>query len=426
MTKHVIEVSHLSKKYYIGVRQPYYELGESLVYFTKHPFALFRKKKESVARIRSDEIWALQDVSFQIRQGEKIGIIGRNGAGKSTLLKILSRITAPTIGNVHIRGRVASLLEVGTGFHPSLTGRENIFLNGAILRMSRKEIQKQYDAIVDFAEVEKFIDTPVKHYSSGMYMRLAFAVAAHLNPEILLVDEVLAVGDITFQKKCLGKMEEVSRTGRTVIFVSHNTQAVGRLCERVLLLKNGKLIEDGKSDKVISTYLQSDYGTLAAREWQARDKAPGNDIVRLISVKVYDEHNIISDTIEITKRVRIELKYEVLKSGWSLVPAIQLFNDKGIVVFTSNDTDKNWNKKEREINTYKSIVIIPGNFLNEGGYFIRIGIGTYVPWRKHFTERDVAGFIIIDSGNHNSARGGYVGQIDGVVRPYLDWKTIKD
>lgn len=422
MDKPVIEVSHVSKKYNIGVRQPYYELGDSIINIMHNPFTLFHKKKKHHQETRSNEIWALENISFIVRRGEKVGIIGRNGAGKSTLLKILSQITSPTLGKVHLRERVASLLEVGTGFHPSLTGRENIFLNGAILRMSRKEVLLQYDSIVEFAEIEKFIDTPVKHYSSGMYMRLAFAVAAHLNPEILLIDEVLAVGDMAFQKKCLGKMEEVSESGRTILFVTHNTQFVNRLCDRALLFHEGKLIEDGPAEKVVSHYLQSDLGTQAARVWTAKERAPGNDIVRLVSVKVYGKNFKNTDTIEITYPVRIELIYEVLKE-WPLVPAVQLFNDRGTVVFTSNDTDSYWNKKKRKIGVYKSIVTIPENFLNEGGYSIRVGMGTYVPWRKHFTERDVAGFIIIDSGNQNSARGGYVGQIDGVVRPYLMWKT---
>jgi len=423
MSKPIIEIVNLSKKYKIGTRQTYYELGESFVNLIKNPLSILPKRIKPKSDGQNTEIWALHNISFKVSQGDRIGIIGRNGAGKSTLLKILGRITAPTKGKIHIRGRIASLLEVGTGFHPSLTGRENIFLNGSILRMSRSEIQRQFDEIVYFAEIEKFLDTPVKHYSSGMYMRLAFAVAAHLRAEILLIDEVLAVGDVTFQKKCLGKMEDISQSGRTILFVSHNTQFISRLCDRAILLHEGRLIKDESSDKVVSYYLQSELGTRAFREWNQKHRAPGNEVSRMKSVKILDKNNNMTDSIDITEPVKVELIYEVLKEAWSLVPAIQLFNYKGIVVFTSNDTDIYWNKRIRKIGIYKSIVTIPGNSMNEGGYFVRIGMGTYIPWRKHFTERDVVGFTIIDSGKKKSARGGYVGQIDGVVRPLLHWET---
>ena len=236
-----------------------------------------------------DIIWALRDVSFEIKSGETVGIIGSNGAGKSTLLKILSRITQPTRGTAVVNGRVSSLLEVGTGFHPDLTGRENVYLNGAILGMSRKEIDQKFDDIVDFADVGKFIDTPVKRYSSGMGLRLAFSVAAHLEPEILMVDEVLAVGDIRFQKKCLTKMGEVARTGRTVLYVAHNMPAISRLCQRAILMGNGRVIQDGPAHEVISTYLTSGLGTSAVREWPDLGQAPGGDIVRLRAVRVLDE-----------------------------------------------------------------------------------------------------------------------------------------
>src|SRR5437660_266586 len=268
----IIKVQNLGKQYRIGSdRSAYSTLRETLV-------SKFRSPLNGRNRSANKKIWALSDVGFEINPGEVVGIIGRNGAGKSTLLKILSRITEPTTGRVELYGRIASLLEVGTGFHPELTGRENVYLNGAILGMSRAEISRKFDGIVAFAEIEKFLDTPVKRYSSGMYVRLAFAVAAYLEPEILVVDEVLAVGDAQFQKKCLDKMQDVGRQGRTVFFVSHNMPAVTRLCPRAILLDEGRILRDGASHEIVSTYLRSGLGTTAVREWNDIGEAPGNDI----------------------------------------------------------------------------------------------------------------------------------------------------
>lgn len=247
MSTPIISIRNISKKYILGERQPYYSFRDTISGILSKPFT-----KE---KLQKDEFWALKDVSFDVNQGDVVGIIGRNGAGKSTLLKVLSQITPPTEGEIRLRGRVASLLEVGTGFHPELTGRENIYLNGAILGMKRWEINQKFDEIVEFAEISKFLDTPVKHYSSGMYMRLAFAVAAHLEPEILLVDEVLAVGDAQFQKKCLGKMSEVSKQGRTVLFVSHNMGAINDLCQNAVLLNNGLMKDMGPTKRIINEYL---------------------------------------------------------------------------------------------------------------------------------------------------------------------------
>jgi lipopolysaccharide transport system ATP-binding protein len=255
-----------------------------------------------------------------------VGVIGRNGAGNSTLLKILSRITHPTEGRAMIQGRVSSLLEVGTGFHPELTGRENIYLNGAILGMKRAEINRKFDEIVAFAEIEKFIDTPVKHYSSGMYVRLAFAVAAHLEPDILLVDEVLAVGDASFQKKCLNKMQSAGEGGRTVLFVSHNMSAITRLCNRAILLDEGRIVQDGSTHDAVSTYLQSGVGTTAAREWPDISRAPGNEVARLRAVRVRTEDGAVSEAVDIRRSVGIEIEYEVLESGHVLVPNCHFYN----------------------------------------------------------------------------------------------------
>ena len=279
----VIDVDALSKRYRLGSsggrRFTYRTLRDSIASAASDAFRRTTRSKFRAAP--PDHIWALHDVSVQIGRGEVVGIVGRNGAGKTTLLKILSRITRPTSGKARLIGRVGSLLEVGTGFHPELTGRDNIYLNGAILGMARAEIRRKFDDIVDFSGVSKFIDTPVKRYSSGMYVRLAFAVAAHLEPEILMVDEVLAVGEAAFQRQCLGKMRDISRSGRTILFVSHNMPAITRLCERALLLAEGKLIDDGPPDRIVARYLSSEFGTTARCDWPDRDKAPGNDWVRL-------------------------------------------------------------------------------------------------------------------------------------------------
>jgi len=303
-----IEVEGLSKKYRLGEYQAAYgTLRETFV----HAGRRLTGREHHRA---STELWALQDVSFDVPEGEVLGVVGRNGAGKSTLLKILSRIVSPTAGRAEIRGRVGSLLEVGTGFSAELTGRENIYLNGAILGMKRREIEDRFDAIVEFSGVETFIDTPVKRYSSGMYVRLAFAVAAHFEPEILFVDEVLAVGDAEFQARCLGRMEEFGNSGRTVIFVSHNMQAVAQLCDRAILLEGGRLVREGPSEEVVAYHLQTSAGAGSTRTWSA-DEAPGDDLVRLRSVRIVDEDGDSVDYVDVRRPVGIELAFTVLHGG---------------------------------------------------------------------------------------------------------------
>jgi len=304
----VIKVENLGKRYRIGAREKADRtFREVLMDIAASPF--WRIQRLGRAAPPEETIWALKDVSLEVKRGEVVGIIGRNGAGKSTVLKILSRITEPTEGRVEIRGRVASLLEVGTGFHEELTGRENIFLNGAVLGMTRKEIQRKFDEIVAFSEIEKFIDTPVKRYSSGMKVRLAFAVAAHLEPEILLVDEVLAVGDVSFQKKCLGKMNEVSRAGRTGLFVSHNMAAVQSLCQRGILLRQGRLAFDGPVDEVVRDYLA--YLTSGAENaFDDNPERSGNGRVRLTGARVLDDSNQLSQHLVAGKPASFEFMYE--------------------------------------------------------------------------------------------------------------------
>jgi lipopolysaccharide transport system ATP-binding protein len=336
---------------------------------------------------------------------------------------LLSRITEPTTGRIELYGRIGSLLEVGTGFHPELSGRENIYLNGAILGMARAEITRKFDEIVGFAEVERFIDTPVKHYSSGMYLRLAFAVAAHLEPEILIVDEVLAVGDMRFQRKCLDKMQDVGKQGRTVIFVSHNMPAITRLCPRTILLDCGTVLRDGPSSQVVSAYLSTGLGTTAARTWPDRATAPGNDTVRLRAVRVCTEAGAVTDSLDIRQPVGIEVEYEVLTPGYLLVPNLHFHNEEGVYAFVISDLDPTWHRRPRPIGRYVSTVLIPGNLLSEGTLFVGAAVTTPTPEIVHFYERDAVAFQVIDSMDGDSARGDYGGPMPGVVRPMLDWHT---
>ena len=372
----------------------------------------------------SDTIWALKDVSFEVKPGEMVGIIGRNGAGKSTLLKILSRITEPTHGRIVIDGRVSALLEVGTGFHSELTGRENVYLNGTILGMKRVEIARKFDEIVAFAEVEQFIDTPVKHYSSGMHLRLAFAVAAHLEPDILIVDEVLAVGDAAFQKKCLGKMEGVAKEGRTIFFVSHNMPAVTRLCERVICMDEGKLCADGPSHDVVKAYLSSEFSSMSSREWLYPLKAPGGKVARLRAVRVRNEDGQSTEKIDIRRKVGLEIEYEVLKPGYKVRASLALYNEEGVRLFDSIEVDPTWRGRVRPCGWYRSTGWIPGNYLAEGTMFVDVGVDTVEPDIMQFIERQAVAFYVIDSCEGDSARGDYAGPLRGVVRPLLNWSTV--
>jgi lipopolysaccharide transport system ATP-binding protein len=371
-----------------------------------------------------EDFWALKNVSFEIKRGEVVGVIGRNGAGKSTLLKILSHITLPTAGRVEIHGRIGSLLEVGTGFHPELTGRENIYFNGAILGMKKAEIARKFDEIVAFAEIEKFIDTPVKRYSSGMYVRLAFAVAAHLEPEILIVDEVLAVGDGLFQKKCLNKMQDVGKQGRTVLFVSHNMLAITRLCEQTILLDRGRLVQKGRTHDVVSTYLTSGLGTAPVREWEDQANAPGGEVARLRAVRIRDKNGHITATIDIREPVFIEMEYDVIKPGYKLMPHFQFYNDEGAHAFSAHDLDSTWRRRPRPSGRYASMVEIPGNFLSEGTMFVGAGLATIDPAIHQFYLLDLVAFQVLETQDGgDSSRGDFAGQMGGIVRPMLKWST---
>lgn len=411
----------MAKRYRVGNTGPAYAtLRDAITGAATAPLKLLaRAGRQS----RVEFVWALDGVDFDAQPGEVIGIIGRNGAGKSTLLKILSRITEPTRGRIELYGRVSSLLEVGTGFHPELSGRENVFLNGAILGMSRNEITSKFDEIVDFSGIEKFIDTPVKWYSSGMYLRLAFSVAAHLEPEILIVDEVLAVGDASFQRKCLNKMQTVSEQGRTVLFVSHDMTSVTRLCPRVILLDGGKVLRDGPAHEVVSTYLSSGLGTTAERVWNDAITAPGNDIARLRAVRVRTEDGRVTDAVDIRRPVAIEVEFEVLQSGHRLAPNFHVFNESGVNVFITKDLDQEWHDRPRPAGVYTSTAWIPGNFLAEGTLLVGAALSTLDPVIVHFFEREAVAFHVIDSLDGDSARGNYAGRYPGVVRPALRWTT---
>ena len=423
-----IRIDSLSKQYRIGgARREYYKtLRDTLADVAAAPArrvrAAFNRTKTETESAEDNRFWALRDINLQVKRGEVVGIIGRNGAGKSTLLKILSRITEPTGGSIEIHGRVGSLLEVGTGFHPELTGSENIFLNGAILGMGRAEIERKFDEIVAFAEMEKFIETPVKHYSSGMYMRLAFAVAAHLEPEILVVDEVLAVGDMSFQKKCLNKMQDVGQQGRTVLFVSHNLAAITRLCERAVLLDSGQVLMDGPAHQVAGAYLNFGLGTMACQEWTDPATAPGNDIVRMCAVRVRTEDGEVTDAIDIRKPVGIEMEYEVLKPDHVLAPYFEFHNESGIA-FGTLDHDPEWRRRPRPVGRFVSTAWVPGNFLTEGTLLVDAWLGNSDPHIPYAWLRDVVAFQVIDSLDGDSARGDYAGALPGAVRPLLKWST---
>ncbi len=409
-----IEVQNLSKMYRLQGRKKAGTVRDLLL--ERIPF----RKSPDIEDERV--LWALRDVSFSAEVGESLALIGNNGAGKSTLLKILSRIVTPTRGEAVLHGRTGSLLEVGTGFHRELTGRENIYLNGAVLGMKRSEINERFDEIVEFSEIERFLETPIKFYSSGMFMRLAFAVAAHLEPEILMVDEVLAVGDLAFQRKCLKKMRDISEHGRTVVFVSHNMQAVTRLCQRAIWIENGVIKEDGSVRDVVSSYLNSRAETSSVRAWQ-RENAPGSDSVLLRGAKAFDASDEGNSAFDIRKEIFVEIEYEITRNGEIVTPGIQLVNEENMCVFTSYDLDPEWRHKPREEGVFKSRAIIPSNFLSEGNFRVNVLCSTAEPLKVHFDERDAISFLVADSLDGDSARGDFGGNVEGIVRPLLEWKT---
>ena len=426
----VIRVENLSKLYDLG------QVGTGTVSKDLNRWwARMRGKGDPYARIgqvndrtkkagKDDSVWALRDINFSVRQGEVVGIIGRNGSGKSTLLKILSRITTPTAGTTKLKGRIASLLEVGTGFHPEMTGRENIFMNGTLLGMSRSEIQSNFDEIVDFAGVAMYIDTPVKRYSSGMQVRLGFAVAAFLEPEILIVDEVLAVGDAEFQKKAIGRLKHVSKgDGRTVLFVSHQMDAITRLCDRALVLESGRLTCDDEAARAIRFYLGNKEEAVSSVVWQKNEAR--NEMVMINKVSVRNHLGVESAVMDIRKDFFVCIDFEILTPNVKVTPGINIHNERGDYLFTSHDVQNSSSGKQFATGSYESCVTIPGNFLSEGLITLSVAFMSYDPFTVHLHEKEILSISIVDSLEGTSARGIYSGEFPGLVRPLLVWKTKK-
>jgi lipopolysaccharide transport system ATP-binding protein len=410
MSEIAIRVEHLTKKYTIG-KQKDSSLRGSLA-------SLFSGGKST-----QEEFIALNDVSFDIQQGDVVGIIGKNGAGKSTLLKILSQITKPTEGRIEINGRVASLLEVGTGFHPELTGRENIYLNGTILGMTRKEVKSKFDEIVDFSGVEKFIDTPVKHYSSGMYVRLAFAVAAHLEPEILVIDEVLAVGDAEFQKKCLGKMKDVAGQGRTVLFVSHNMAAVKTLCNKGIVFDHGKIVESGNINTCLERYYNLEKSDLCSKVYE-EDKRPSSSWASLVSYELLNAEGMQTNVHNVYDSSFLDISYEIKelsgKNDYFLLNLHILDSDNNYFFVTSVDQKEG----SSEIGTYKARFELPPNYFNVGFYRVGIALTSYPGTLVHFFENPAFSFEVTED-DMSFRNVPFNGEFPGVSRIQLPYKIKK-
>ncbi len=419
-----IKTENLSKAYQIGqfttgTLSRDIERWWALVRGKEDPFLQIGEVNDRSVKGGSDIVWSLKDLNFEIEQGDTVGIIGKNGAGKSTLLKILSQVTSPTNGSVKIKGRVASLLEVGTGFHPELTGRENIYLNGAILGMRKSEITRKFDEIVDFSGVERYVDTPVKRYSSGMYVRLAFAVAAHLESEILVVDEVLAVGDAEFQKKCLGRMGEVSKAdGRTILFVSHNMAAVKTLCKKGITLSNGMLSYSGEIDVAVEKYLSTTITNSVTHKKYPAGEYPGDDIVELMEYSLVNTDDKIIERFDLYEEVTIKLQFRVKKSGFSSSPNVHFFNQEGQYLFIFGANDDNPINSE---GTYITSFTIPAYTFNVGIFNVGIAVTSYPGTVINFFINPAITFEVEESNTY-LRKSSYMGSIPGFFRPILKTK----
>jgi len=419
-----IRVDHLSKRYRLGAAQQKFRYGmlrDSLVELAMTPVRMAKSLSGKTRHAGDNFIWALNEVSFELEEGQVLGIIGRNGAGKSTLLKVLSRVTEPTKGTVTVRGRVGSLLEVGTGFHPELSGRENIYMNGAILGMKRAEIDRNFDEIVAFSEVEQFIDTPVKRYSSGMYLRLAFAVAAHLEPEILVVDEVLAVGDAEFQKKCLGKMGDVAEQGRTVLFVSHNMSAILRLTREAIVIERGRLVKRAATQEAVDYYLSAGHAEAGERFWSS-DEVPASAAPFLpVSLKIKDRRGKVVDTVRSTEPATVEFEYHLSAPVTGLRVGFYLSTMRGEYVMTSFDTDEPDLFEKfgaRKAGHYVSRCVVPADLFNEGRYALGVNASSFGV-RRYFMDENALAFNVDISG----APGTHWPEMRvGPIRPRLEWK----
>ena len=418
MSDIAIYANALGKRYRIGALTRQTSMRERLTYAMKAPVRwLSPNRNGSPSGPR--EFWALRDVSFELRKGEVVGLIGRNGAGKSTLLKILSRVTQPTVGYAEIHGRVGSLLEVGTGFHPELTGRENTYLNGAILGMGKKEIERKFDDIVAFAEVADFIDTPLKHYSTGMQMRLAFAVAAHFEPQILLVDEVLAVGDMSFQKKCLGKMGEVARAGRTVVLVSHNLGAITRLCPRCIWMEGGTIKADGPSTTVVNQYQSEGFSHRA--QWIRPVSENPNGGFKFTRIGVKSEDGTYTSLFNSDQPIFAEIEYEIARSLSGCQIGSRIVNSEGLVIFSTSDADHlRLSAAPKEPGRYRAVFQIPANLLAPGPY--SMAVGAHLPGRNVYDMVDQAVIFEITAVSSLASLDGRL----GVVTPLIHWETTED
>ena len=413
--KPAIQIKNLGKEYKLAAATPYISLRDVIANSIKGAFTKKDKKK----------FWALEDINLEVMPGERVGIIGRNGAGKSTLLKIISRITPPSRGEAWIHGRVGSLLEVGTGFHPELTGRENIYLNGSILGLRKAEINKKLEEIIEFSGVERFIDTPLKHYSSGMQLRLAFSVAAHLEPEILLIDEVLSVGDLEFQKKCIGKMEEVSKArGRTILFVTHNLDSLRKFCPTTILLEKGKVIEQGSTEKVIARYVSEHLQTNADISWEDGLGSVNREVL-LHKAWIADESGRSRSRFDTTEKVAICMEYEVLKDGTAFTHGINLYNQEQQNVFNSHDvmTGNGINRKNK--GRYVARVWIPGNLLPDGIFTVSLALFLPNPLDILIHEHNQLSFEMYTDFSKPTARGNYAEEFPGIIRPLLNWELTK-
>lgn len=412
MSSIAIRVSRLSKQYRIGARQRRHTtLAEAIADGLTTPIRRLRGGDDQ------NVLWALRDIDFEVRRGEVLGIIGHNGAGKSTLLKILSRITKPSAGYAEVWGRIGSLLEVGTGFHPELTGRDNIYLSGAIQGMTRQELNRKFDAIVEFSGIDRMIDTPVKHYSSGMYLRLAFSVAAHLEPDILLVDEVLAVGDVEFQQRCLAKLQETIANGHTVLFVSHNMAAINSLSARTLWLEGGVLRGDGPTSAIIARYLDSSAAPMGEKRWEQSPTAANVDEYRLIAMRVRDGSGRVSAEIDETEPITIEVEYAILRDLPYCRVGIVVTNSDGVELFETYDSDDAKYGGRRETGQYLSQCTIPGRLLKAGRYSVQVVAGVF--GIKNFAAvANAISFTVVETAALKSLEK--TGR-RGVIDPQIEW-----
>jgi lipopolysaccharide transport system ATP-binding protein len=431
--KKALQVENLSKLYRLGSADDLVAKDSNILSrVLKKPFTNFQKYRSlytftdeelAGAAERTDLLWALRDVSFDVNPGEVVGVVGANGAGKSTLLKVLSRITPPTRGRAVIRGRVSCLIEVGTGFHPELTGRENIYMSSTILGMRKAEVDRKLDDIIDFSGVGKFIDTPVKRYSSGMSVRLAFAVMANLEPEILIIDEVLAVGDAEFQRKCLNRMGSIGQEGRTVLFVSHNMAAVTRLCDRGLLIRDGQLVLDGTAADVVHHHVAVGTGDTTSREWEDVNEAPGDDTVRLRAVRVVGISGAQIGAAKHSEPLGIQIVYDVLEEGQVLSPYFTVVSDAGVDLFSTADPDSSVENMPRKVGRYISTAWVPPNLLADGCHYVRVVMRSVRSQSRPFTERDIIAFTVLDDIENTVGASWWEGRASGVISPQLKWTT---